>query len=986
MATLLAHVDRATGNFQDIFIYTMNASFNGIDGNIDSAQIKFFLPDMLNVYLGDVGTLVENIEEEVVSGGKNIIFNFGTIVDMGIAVRLGLGVAFKNGTNNHEEYIFEPKMIINGMQILETITEPITLVIQTRFELSREMILPKVNPAPAGTVYYKVTLENFGDLGGKIENIVIYCGSTIGLTIDASFIVEGLDHSQASFQDKSQDGIVGTVSLNELEFIIPIYFGEKYEFIYKASISADVLTGTELNTIAQWSIDGIDQSDDIHRLLLGEPEYSATISLYGPDYTFTNEYICYEINIENDGNQVLQTMDLLEELPPDIDYYEFETGVFHIGEIEQEIFAEYFIEYETINGLIGTIGPYHTNSNTSVDLEGFIPVDDNLSKLKWRLPVLGVGVSNKKSPHIKGKTRLDSIMGSSILNHLTLTWSEPDDTAIRIFNHSTIVDNNCVLNPKFSLSPKNTPVKPNQIIRYKIGANCRRSRLNNPILVMILPDTLEYVGNVTAHYTDHFENSVSPNTPPAVIQENFINQGSTLVKFSFVDEYAYNFKQKSNIRIEFDTRVKVGAKGTVSASMQLNTSGSTGVIAPWANVYRDDYNIAQDETVSKNYAQSSLMQNDILFFVSTSSDKKVKGLLDSDFMEEPFVGKTIEGGELDYKISVKNIGNADLEQIEIVDILPYIGDSGVIETSSSRNSQYEVYPTSELTAKILGAGGDAVSGAQFDIFYSTSKNPLRFGSEFNMIGEDDNWNNKAPQQFTSIKSFKIVTKNTKLLPNQTLEIMMKAMVPVGATSSIVAWNSFAADVIYKDIEGTEQHLLAIEPEKVGIEVVQSTLNTGKIGGFVWFDTDKNGIASIDEPMVNDVGVVLYDEIGTPLRATFTTTDMNGNDGYYVFGNLDLGIYYVKFFIEDDKYQFTKNVPSEDNGSKVNSNSGVTSAIQLNVQQFSNMIHAGIIDKQGITIDELLKVNKSSRSMVRNVIYNQMLISMKYEDVIELTKI
>ena len=985
MAIVLTQVDRTTGNFEDVFIYTIHASFNGIAGDIDSAKIKFFLPESLTIHLGDVGAPVQNIEEEIVVGGKNIIFNFGAITDLGIAVRLGLGMVFNRGFTNYEEYIFSPEMIINGIKILESNTEPIRLVIETRFELSREVILPKTDPAPGGAVYYKVTLQNLGDLGGKIENVIIHCGSIAGLSIDSSFIVTGMDKSQNGFEDISQDGLLGTISANAVEFTIPMYYGQSYEFIYKAIIEEDNFVGVELNTMAQWSIDGINKTDDLHTLLLGEAEYSALISLYGPDYTFLDEYICYEINIENDGNQILELVELTEELPPEIQYYEFETGIFHIGEIQQEISMDYTITYDTQNGLVGILGPYNANANTTIQLDTFMVEGDNLSKLTWSLQAFGIGVSSKKSPHIKGKIKESISIGTSILNHLEFTWMENETIQFRFFNHSTTVDNRCILRPKFSQSLQNIPVKPNQIIRYKIGANCRRSRLNNPIFAMILPSTLEYVGNVTAQYTDHFVNGVTPVTPPVVLQEDFIEQGNTLVTFSFVGAYAYNFKQNSNIQIAFDTQVKVGAKGEISTNMLLNTSGSTGIIPSGINVYRDNHNIAQDPSVSMNYAQSGTKENSILFFVSTSSNKKVKGFMDYDFIEEPLVGKTLEGGELYYKISVKNIGNTDLEQVEIVDIFPYIGDSGVIETATERKSAYGVSLTSEVIAKIIGEDGMTLSHGEFDIYYSKSINPVRFGGQFDIIGIEDTWLTTPPLKISDTKSIKIVTKNTSLLPKQTLEIMLKAIVPVGTGSGQIAWNSFAADVIYKDLSGVEQHLLAIEPEKVGIEIVEPSGNKGKILGFVWIDKNKNGIPTEEELRISDVGVVLYNDKGTPLRATFTTENINGVHGQYTFGNLDMGTYYVKFFIEDNKYGFTKQVTTLENGSQVDRNTGATMPIYLSIEQNEKTINAGIIEKQYNHITTLLAVNRSARSMVRNVIYDQMLIGMKYEDAIELTK-
>ena len=979
MAILITQVDRTSGNYQDVFIYTINSSFNGISGDIASAKIKIFIPDMMNVYLGDINDPIQDVIEEDVSGGKNIIFDFGAITDLGIAVRIGLGVTFRNTAYNGAEYIFHPEMIINGEVILDDVSESIYLEVNTRFEISRKIVLPTTNPAPGGTVYFEVILQNFGDLGGRIDNIEIKCNSTDGLMIDTEFMILGEDKSSNEFQDISQDGILGVVADNNVTFTIPNYYGEKYAFIYKAIISSDVLAGADLNTALNWSINSTNQSDDFHTLALGLPEYSATISLYGPDYTLADEYICYDISIENNGNQILSNVNLVDELPQEINYYEFSTGIFHIGAIEQEINAEYTILYQTNNGLTGTLGPYQTSINTTVDLTTIIDENDSISTLSWTLLQLGIGVKTKKSPHIKGVVKSTTPTLTSILNHIELTWIESNETKINIDNHSTIVDNICILHPRLIQNPSNVPVKPGERITFNIGATCRRSHLSNPILGMILPNKLKYVGNVVGVYSDHFEQNTTPVTPPAIVIENFNELGETFIKFDFSGEYGYNFKQKSIISIRFDTEVNTGAQGNFSTTMILNTSNSTGFIPSSVNVYRDNSDIADNVLVSKNYAQSDEIDSYILFFVSIVSDKKVKGMLDLTFVEEPNIGKTLQGGEVEYKITLTNTGNADLERVEIVDILPHVGDTGVIEHAVNRGSELRVYQVSEVIGRIYPQNQAVV----FDISYSNSVDPVRFGSSFNVIGSDDNWMNSVPDNLIDIKSFKIATKDVKLLPNETLEVTVKTAVPVGTPVSNVAWNSFAADIVYKDITGVEQHLLAIEPEKVGVQVVESPIDKGEIGGIVWFDDNYDGLFSDVESGISDVGVVLYDINGTPLRASFTTPNFQGDSGYYLFNNLDIGQYYIRFFIESNQYKFTKQMTNQSNGSKANMQTGITSIINLAITPNVRDVHAGIVNKDNRSIDEILNVNNSTRHMMKNVIYNQMLISMKYEDVIDL---
>ncbi len=397
------------------------------------------------------------------------------------------------------------------------------------------------------------------------------------------------------------------------------------------------------------------------------------------------------------------------------------------------------------------------------------------------------------------------------------------------------------------------------------------------------------------------------------------------------------------------------------------------------DVYFDSQNIAEDQSVSTNYAKSSTITNSILYFVSTSSNKKVKGLLDSEYMEEPAVGSTTDGGSLEYLITVKNIGNANLNQVEIVDILPYIGDTGVIETTTPRSSEYPIYALSEVVALIM----PSEQTVEFDILYSGSTDPVRFGGSFDMIGAVDDWQSEPPEDLSLLRAFKVRSKGAILYPGQTLKVAVTASIPPGVTPLSVAWNSFATDVTYTDLSGEEKHLLAVEPEKVGVQMVQAEPNMGRIAGYSWVDENGDGYHTEDEAFVNDVLAVLYDSEGNRLRYTSTRTDAQGRDGQYVFDNLQAGGYYVKFFIDDKHLKFTTQRLGEENGSKVGRSNGVTPLLDLTTQNRMEDINVGIMPKDKHTLDEIMRINSQARGVLRDVVKSQMLLTMKQEDVLEI---
>ncbi|MEG0387122.1 MAG: hypothetical protein RR582_02180, partial [Niameybacter sp.] len=113
MATFITQVDRMQVNYEQVFVYTLNVSFNGIQGNIQSAKIKVFVPNTIQYTLDDVQAPVKGVLQEAVEGGTKVIFDFGAIVDLGIAARLSMGCQFKLSTLSGAIYSSAPELWIN---------------------------------------------------------------------------------------------------------------------------------------------------------------------------------------------------------------------------------------------------------------------------------------------------------------------------------------------------------------------------------------------------------------------------------------------------------------------------------------------------------------------------------------------------------------------------------------------------------------------------------------------------------------------------------------------------------------------------------------------------------------------------------------------------------------------------------------------------------------------------------------------------------
>ena len=272
---------------------------------------------------------------------------------------------------------------------------------------------------------------------------------------------------------------------------------------------------------------------------------------------------------------------------------------------------------------------------------------------------------------------------------------------------------------------------------------------------------------------------------------------------------------------------------------------------------------------------------------SLDSFKLVKGQLDSDWHKYPESGLTSPGGTADYRLVVKNTGNVSLKSISITDILPIIGDTGVV-TPEARNTQWTPF---------LAGPVSAPSG--LTVYYSTESNPQR-----NDMGDPDpfptgssppNWSAVPPADITTVRSLRIDFGTTVLAGGDQLELSWPMRAPVNApTAGEIAWNSFGVAATRNDNNST---LLPTEPIKVGIAV--EPIKPAAYGNLVWQDLDRDGVQDLNEPGLDGVRVELYrdngDGLADPATDTLVGFTLTSSGGQYLFSFLPAGDYYAVFY-------------------------------------------------------------------------------------------
>lgn len=138
--------------------------------------------------------------------------------------------------------------------------------------------------------------------------------------------------------------------------------------------------------------------------------------------------------------------------------------------------------------------------------------------------------------------------------------------------------------------------------------------------------------------------------------------------------------------------------------------------------------------------------------------------------------------ELFYKLNIYssqyNPTTSFGKNLIFVDILPHVGDTGVLLTSVDRLSEFNIELASfELIGEILsGSTGEITQTKEFDVEYSSSYDPIRFGAYDDDIIGVDKWDN--PTDLSLVKSIKITTNDNLLLSSgDTLSIILKVKTP-----------------------------------------------------------------------------------------------------------------------------------------------------------------------------------------------------------------
>ncbi len=434
-------------------------------------------------------------------------------------------------------------------------------------------------------------------------------------------------------------------------------------------------------------------------------------------------------------------------------------------------------------------------------------------------------------------------------------------------------------------------------IKMEYFANGSGAAAQNPVIMDLLPLGIEYDGMYEQEkgmsYILSDQLDITDLTSFEAIP-NYQNTGRTLIRIKW-DGFTLPSGKRLYIRIKakITNLAAASSRNTVYVTSDNVKLCDTYVLAT-SGAIKDslDLNANGNTTEQLCYNANNLIS--VASSASLASIKWVKGQCDAAYTKYPAYGATMPGGLANYKLFVKNTGNVPTDKIQVLDILPRIGDVGVKTFGTTRLTDWRP----NLAAPVIAPSGVIV-------YYTTETNPCRedfISASATLPGivpagcVTAAWTTIPPTDLTTVNALRFDFGDKILNPGDEFSLSWDMRAPVTApTSNEIAWNSFA----FKG-ERADNHdkFAPAEPNKVGIKV--KAIVPGAYGNFVWLDTDKDGIQDVGEFGIDGVRVELFkdngDGVADPLTDQFVEYTITANNGLYLFPNLLPADYFAVFHL------------------------------------------------------------------------------------------
>jgi len=611
-----------------------------------------------------------------------------------------------------------------------------------------------------------------------------------------------------------------------------------------------------------------------------------------PNPPTLNQTFSYDLQISNNGNVPLDNLVVIDTLPVEMQVISVTTGTYS-GFADFAAGEGVRVSYEK-NTALGVFTLWGSSPNTSTNTTLTAPppglgAGEYITRIRWEYGQAQPGGAATARPLITGRIiNPDNAGGPVAINDPVQNCAAL--TAVYTAGPTNVNRNDCesfsVSGPFVHLTPAKDnlsgggPFNPGQSVSWRLRVRSDpRSSDPVPLESLVATDLLPV--NLTFGTWTFDDRSTGLPAPQSFEQiPNFAGTGRTLLRWRW-NAGSGNLGVNQEVWINITTTIRSGApSGNLSNDFTLD-SDAPALGLRCGTSQTDPLDLDGDGNTAETLCRSTGTIT-VAGIAQLISSKTIEGTCDGGSVATS--AGTLTGGAIEYNLRVQNVGTVPMQNFVLIDILPFVGDTGVRDTNP-RGTQW----TPLLAAPITPPAGTT-------IYYSTSGNPCRGEVGGPTTGCDaPNWTTVPPDPITSVRSFKIEFGNRVVGPFDFLEFTFSMVTPGDVPAGTFAYNSFAYQANRADGLGS----LAAEPQKVGISL--GSCEAASLGDFVWVDVNANGVQDDGPTGLNDVFVQLFtpgadglpgtvDDV--PLSSVVTGNGPDSAPGWYRFPGLAPGNYLV----------------------------------------------------------------------------------------------
>ena len=686
-------------------------------------------------------------------------------------------------------------------------------------------------------------------------------------------------------------------------------------------------TGTPLGLPPQ----NLGQGSVTHTVTTFVPNPSAGLAKVvdgnSPNPPTLNQTFSYNLAPSNAGNVPLDTMVVIDTLPVQFQLSSVTTGTYNnAANFAAGVGVQVSYEKNTAPGVFTLWGssPNVTTNTTLTAPPPGLGAGEYVTRVRWEFGQAAVGMGAATRPLITGKivnpsnTGAPVAFGDAISNCASLTsvYTAGPTNA----NRGPTCANFTLSGPFVQLNPAKDnlsgagPFNPGQTVSWRLRVrSAPQSSDPAPLQGLVGADLLPVDLSFTS-WTFDDQGTGLPAPQNFTQTPNYAGTGRTLLRWTW-NAGSGSLGVNQQVWININTTVRDGViDGALSNTFDLSSNNPGLGQRCSGGSTTDTLDLDGDGSNADTLCTATGTAN-VAPIAQLVSSKTIQGTCDGS----PTASSqgTLLGGGTTYHLHVQNVGSVPMQNFVLIDILPFVGDTGVRDTSP-RGSQW----TPLLSGPITPPSGTS-------IYYTTASNPCRGEVGGPTTGcTAPNWSTIPPSPITATRAFKVEFGSRVANPFDSLDFDYQMTTPANVPAGATAYNSFAYQADRADGLGS----LSAEPQKVGIALGSCT--AASLGDFVWVDVNKNGAQDDGATGLNNVPVRLYSPgiDGIPntsddvlLSSTVTQNSPTNAPGWYTFPGLTPGSYFVKI---DVPPTFTLTTPhatttaTDSDGDPVTASSGV----------------------------------------------------------------